>query len=66
MQPPNLKGGGRPEGAWSCYDPQRPEKEDYEALRMPSSAMTAAIEGNLLETDDGGECKLMEIYYVSR
>ena len=55
MQPPDLKGGARSDRAWSCYDPNRPEKEDYEALRMPSSAMTAAIEGNLLDSVDGGE-----------
>ena len=57
MQPPNLKGGGRNDNPWSCYDPNRPEREDYTALRMPSDAMTAALEGDLLVLDDanGGE-----------
>ena len=55
MQPPDLKGGARNERPWSCYDPQREEREDYEGLCMPSSAMTAIVEGNLLDSVDRGE-----------
>ena len=52
MQPPNLKGGDREENPWSCYDPNRPEKEDYNMVRMPSQALTAVLEGDLLETEE--------------
>ena len=56
MQPPDLKGGGRKSRKWSCYDPERENKEDYDAIRMPSDAM-AAVEaaGDMLESVDGGE-----------
>ena len=56
MVPADLKGGGtRDEQVWSCYDPLRSNREAYEDLQMPSSAMTAAKEGNLIESVDGGE-----------
>ena len=52
MQPPNLKGGARNDEPWSCYDPQRPQRAEYGQLRMPSDAMRAALEGEMLEKDD--------------
>lgn len=55
MQPPNLKGGGRAERQWSCYDPDRPQKEDYENIRMPSAAINAVEQGDLLISIDGGK-----------
>ena len=57
MQPADLKGGAgaRRDGGWLCYDPERCTKEDYSKIRMPSSAMTAAVDGNLIESIDGGE-----------
>ena len=56
MQPPDLKGGGRKDRKWSCYDPYREQRDDYDAVRMPSYVM-AAVEaaGDLLESVDGGE-----------
>ena len=51
MQPPNIKGGGRTEMPWSSYDPERPNREDYQALRMPSHALDACLEGELLDVE---------------
>ena len=55
MQPANLKGGERASQRWSCYDPDREHKEDYENMAMPSAALNAVIEGDLLEEDAGSE-----------
>ena len=52
MQPPNLKSGKRDDRPWSCYDPDRPERAEYDLVQMPSAAMTAVTEGDMLETDD--------------
>ena len=53
MQPLSLGGGPRVQ-LNSCYDPQRSQKEDYSAMAMPSSALCAAVEGDLLEEENGG------------
>ena len=51
MQPPDLKGGGRSNTGWSCYDPTRPEKEDYDKIQMPSKALDEVIFRDMLEPE---------------
>ena len=53
MQPPSIKSGSRPTNP-SCYDPNRAEKIEYGNLGMPSNAMAAAIERNLLKEAQEG------------
>ena len=58
LQPPDLKGGTtakRPTTQWSCYDPDRPDRVDYDTIMMPSAAMERATAGNLIEVEHGGE-----------
>ena len=55
MQPANLKGGARSSSRWSCYDPNREGKEDYENMAMPSAALDAVEEGDLIDEDADSE-----------
>ena len=45
----------RDANVWSSYDPNRPEKYDYDAIRMPSVTMDRIANDDLLEKVDGGE-----------
>ena len=56
MQPPSLKGGGRVQ-VTSCYDPNRATQEDYSNIPMPSSALVAIQEGDLLEEGETGKSR---------
>ena len=55
MQPPDITGAGCGRPTNSCYDPKREERENYTDLAMPSTALTAAIEGNLLDDKENRE-----------
>ena len=64
MQPPSLKGGARKDKRWSCYDPNRENREDYEDMRMPSCAMTAVLEGDMLVPEEDGAYQIIFILYL--
>lgn len=59
MQPPSVKSGQRPPFI-SCYDPDRPSKEDYAGMALPSSAMVAIQEGDMLVEDEGELCGITQ------
>ena len=64
MQPPDLKGGEREDNPFSCYDPERQEKADYDLVQMPSTAMTRVIEGNLLEDEEYPQPTGLFIFFI--
>ena len=69
LQPADLKGGfhaSRDDNRWSCYDPNRQDKEDYDRIMMPSDAMERAVAGNMITSVDGGELKaIYEMFHVA-